>query len=226
MAMKDLNSLHKRITREISEEREKEIAEFIAAKREANQVAARKEASALQVLADMVDDFEKLGDFHDELVAESDKELARIKKKYADDPTAPKRIPPEHFRQLGLTAVILPETARLLPPSYAAVFSTKDDEDQLSGGTGTEVYNYTCYDAWCWAKGAGNGWFGSGAGSYQVWAEWGFWFLPPSSRYYSIVPHNVFRGFYIVRADVYMDECLAVQLEGMEPRRRTRCERR
>jgi len=199
--MSNLNELHEQITRQINVEREKEMADFVAAKRAVNEAATRKADRAMDALKATTGEVERFTAFHERLANDNAQEIERIKKKYADDPMATKRFPSEHFREQGLAAAIAPEGTRLLPPSYAAVFSTKDDQDKQSGGTGTEVYNYTYIDAWCWARGAGNGWFGSGAGSYQVWAEWGYWFYPSVYKYYGIIPHNVFRGFYIVRSD-------------------------
>src|SRR5215203_6108378 len=49
---------------------------------------------------------------------------------------------PEDFVARGLDAALAPADVKALPPSYAAVFSTKDPDDKLSGGTGTDVFNY------------------------------------------------------------------------------------
>jgi hypothetical protein len=43
--------------------------------------------------------------------------------------------------EIALNAAIAPGAVRILPPAYAAIFSTKDKEDKLSGGTGTDVPN-------------------------------------------------------------------------------------
>ncbi len=199
--MQNLDQLHKEITEGIAKERKKEMADFIAAKKVVNEVAAKKEARAMDQLKAMGIDTNKFAAFHKTLNDENAKQLKTIKAQYATEEGAAKRIDSEFTRDLVLNAAMLPSGATSVPPAYAAVFSTKDDADKRSGGTGTDVFNPTIIDAWDWASGAGNGWFGSGAGSYQVWAEWGFWYLPPANRNYSIVPHNVFRGFYIVRSD-------------------------
>lgn len=199
--MNNLEELHQKIVREIDEERKKDIADFLSAKRQANESAARKEAEALKQFKAMKFDIRKFNAFHSILGSDNETALEKIRKKYVTDESEQKKVSPEHFRALALRAALLPNATRDLPPAYAAVYSTKDVQDKLSGGTGTEVFNYNIINAWDWASGAGNGWFGSGAGSYQVWAEWGFWYRPEMNKYYSIIPHNVFRGFYIVRAD-------------------------
>lgn len=199
--MASLDELHKQITDSIGEERQAEMADFIAAKRETNEAATKKAADALEQLKATGIDLGPYNSFHKKLAEERSQSLEVIRKKYAGDANDPKKIEPEHFRELALNASLAPRDTLALPPSYAAVFSTKDAADKLSGGTGTEVYNYNIIDAWDWARGAGNGWFGSGAGSYQVWVEWGFWFRPEINKFYSIVAHNTFRGFYIVRSD-------------------------
>jgi hypothetical protein len=203
--MADLNELHEKITAEIAEQRNRELDDFVAAKRSRNEAAAKKASQANREFEAMGLDLEKFNAFHRSLAKDNAKSLERIKEKYAaeEDESDPRisRVDPAIFRAVGLDAAIRPDGVADLPPSFAAVFGTKDEDDQLSGGTGTDVFNYTCFDAWDWASGAGNGWFGSGAGSYQVWAEWGYWFWPPASRYYGIIPHTVFRGFYIVRSD-------------------------
>ena len=63
----------------------------------------------------------------------------------------------------------------------------------LSGGTCKNYYN--------WAKGAGSGIAGTGEGKIQSWIDFGFWFKPPTSRFYSVRPLFRFRGYIIVSAD-------------------------
>lgn len=200
--MRDVRDLHEQITKEVRKERTDEVASFLAQKRAAREVAERRETAGLRMLKEMKVDVAKLEGLEADLDAEREKELEEIRKRYIGDAAEATRIEPALFRAAALDAAYLPiANVASLPPSYAEIFSTKDPEDKLSGGTGTEVYNYACFDAWDWAKGAGSGNFGSGAGSYQVWVEWGFWYWVPSTKYFGITTHNVFRGFYIVKAD-------------------------
>lgn len=199
--MSNFDELHQRITREIIEEREKEMAEFVAAKNDANKAAAAKEAKALEQVKAAKIDIAKLTTFDRSLEADAEKKLQAIREKYTADASEPSLLRPEDQRASSLNASYLPDGARSLTPSFAGLFASVDTEDELSGGTNPTIYNYSVIDAWCWAKGSGSGLFGSGAGSYQVWADWGFWFRPETNKYYSISPLNRFRGFYIVRAD-------------------------
>jgi hypothetical protein len=196
----DVEELHKRIVSEINETRNKEMKEFVARKRERSQAAEPRVKRELERQKAAGVDVEKLQASHRELAAETQKELDGIKKQYAAKEEERKIIAPEDFRARAIDSAIAPTEVRTLPPSYAAVFSTKDPDDKLSGGTGTDVFNYNIIDLWDWASGAGNGWFGSGAGEYQAWAEWGYWYWVPTTKFYGITSHNTFRGFYIARS--------------------------
>jgi hypothetical protein len=192
--------LQKKIADEIAKEREEEIKKFLAVKRENNRIAEKKAAQGLKALKEMGIDVAKLEAFHTTMDRDNEAELKEIRAKYQVSPVV-LRIEPEIFHENALNAAIAPASVKILPQSYAAIFSTKDPEDKNAGGSGTVVYNYNIIDAWDWARGGGWGCFGSGVGKYNVWAEWGYWFKPESSRYYSIMPHHVFRGYYIVKAD-------------------------
>lgn len=198
--VRDLEELHQRVTKEINDTRNDEMAQFVQEKRRTSEEANNRANASLKEAKDRGQDVDKLDAFYKKLAAERDDELKEIKKKYPAEEGVEKHIAAEEFRARGLEAALMPEEARALPPSYAGVFSTKDERDKLSGGTGTEVYNFNIIDAYAWASGAGNGWFGSGAGSYQVWAEWGYWYWVPTTKFYGITTHNAFRGYYIVRS--------------------------
>lgn len=196
----DVEQLHKRIVSEINETRNKEMEDFVVEKRQRREKGDKEAKQELERQKEAGLDVEKLQESHKQLEDQRKKELDEIKKKYAAREEEPKIIAPEDFRARAIDAAIAPIEARMLPPAHAAVFSTKDPGDKLSGGTGTDVFNYNIIDVWDWASGAGNGWFGSGAGSYQVWAEWGYWYWVPATKFYGITTHNTFRGYYIVRS--------------------------
>jgi hypothetical protein len=196
----NVDELHKRIVTEINETREKEMRDFVAEKRERVQKADKEAQEELRRQKEAGLDVDKLKASHEEKSKARKQELDAIKKKYAAKEDAPKIIAPEDFQTRALDAAIAPSEARSLPPAYAAVFSSKDPDDKRSGGTGTDVFNYNIIDAWDWASGDGWGWYGSGAGEYQVWSEWGYWYWVPTTKFYGITTHNNFRGFYIVRA--------------------------
>jgi hypothetical protein len=196
----DIEQLQKRIVTEIDETRKKEMADFIAEKKQIREKADKEAKEELERQRDAGIDVDKLLKSQKDKDEKRKKELDEIKKKYAAKEGEPKIFAPEDFRARAIDAAIAPMEARSLPPAHAAVYSTKDPDDKLSGGTGTDVFNYNIIDAWDWASGSGNGWFGSGAGSYQVWAEWGYWYYVPTTKYYGITTHNQFRGYYIVRS--------------------------
>ena len=196
----NVEELHKRIVTEINETREKEMRDFVTQKRERVQKADKEAQEELARQKEAGLDVDKLKAKHEERTKARKRELDEIKKKYAAKEEEPKIIAPEDFRARALDAAIAPSEARSLPPAYAAVFSTKDTQDKRSGGTGTDVFNYNIIDAWDWAAGDGWGWYGSGAGEYQVWAEWGYWYWVPTTKFYGVTTHNTFRGFYITRA--------------------------
>jgi hypothetical protein len=193
--------LQQNIKREIDAERKNEIQQFLSEKREALTNAKRKLERANSELRAMNISMDRVEAFNKTLDEEREEKLKEIKERHQKDSDQPKRISITELREHALNVAVAPEGVKFLPTSFAGTYSTADPEDKLSGGTGTEVFNPNVIDAWCWARGDGNGWFGSGAGSYQVWAEWGFWFRPETSKYYSIIPHNVFHGFYIVISD-------------------------
>lgn len=198
--MLDVDEAHRRITTEITQTRQKEMKDLVALKRQQRSQAEQRLPDALKHYKAAGLDVTKLEAYHETMAKERADELAQIKKQHAGKPNEPKVLEPEHFRAAALDAAIAPADARELPPAWAAVFSTKDADDKLAGGTGTDVFNYSIIDAWDWASGAGNGWFGSGAGSYQVWAEWGYWYFVPTSKFYGITTHDQFHGYYIVRS--------------------------
>ncbi len=196
----DVAELHKRIVGEIGATRSKEMSEFVSRKHKDRNRADKEAADELKRQREAGVDVDKQEEARGKRAEARKRELDEIRRRYAAKEGEAKIVAPEDFVARGLDAALAPGDVTLLPPSYAALFSSKDPEDKLSGGTGTDVYNYNILDAWDWAAGGGNGWFGSGAGSYQVWAEWGFWYWVPTTRYYGITTHNTFRGFYIVRS--------------------------
>jgi hypothetical protein len=139
--MKDISELQKQIVGEITEERNKEVAAFLTAKRETNSAAQKKQAQAMENFKAMGVNLSKYEAFHNALAADNANQLKRIKDKYAADASASKIVAPEQSMETALNAAIAPGAVRILPPGYAAIFSTKDPEDKLSGGTGTDVPN-------------------------------------------------------------------------------------
>src|SRR5262249_55611242 len=110
------------------------------AKREINSAAQKKQAQAMEHFKAMGVNLSKYEAFHNALVADNANQLKGIKDNYAAEPSASKIIAPAQSMEIALNAAIT-SGVRILPPAYAAIFSTKDPEDKLSGGTGTDVPN-------------------------------------------------------------------------------------
>lgn len=198
--MINVEETHQRLTTELTERETREMKEFIAAKKADRAAAEKLIPDAVKRAKDAGIDSARMDAFHKEQGEARQKELDAIKKRYAAKANEPKVIAPEITRAASLDAALQPDEARGLVPAWAAVYSSKDADDKLAGGTGTDIPNPTIVDAWCWASGAGNGWFGSGAGQYRVIVDWGYWYRVPSTKFYGITTHDVFRGYYIVRA--------------------------
>ena len=107
--------------------------------------------------------------------------------------------------------VMLPEGAQALRPSWVGAFSTHDDNDKLVASSAIKSQDILtgggCKAYWNSASGGGWGCLGSGVGEIQTWVDFGFWFLPAQNRFYSVMPHFLFRGFYIVQADDGFWDC-------------------
>jgi hypothetical protein len=198
--MINVEETHQRLVREIGERETQGMKDFVVEKKADRAAAEAKLPEAIKRYKAAGIDVAKLDAAHKAHADVHAKELDEIKKKYAAKANEPKVIAPEITRAHSLDAAIHPPEAGALVPAWAGVFSSKDSEDKLAGGTGTDIPNPTVVDAWCWASGAGNGWYGSGAGQYRVTVDWGYWYLVPTTKWYGITTHDMFRGFYIVRS--------------------------
>lgn len=198
---RDLQERHERITREITEERQREMAQSIAAKRSDAKRAESRASRESKALASLGLDVANLEALDRELAAESDSELLEVEAQMDSLSQARQ----QETLSPDVEMSFLPEGAQLLTPSWVAAFSDDDVQDDktsaaiidaqtlLSGGSCKNYYN--------WAKGAGSGIAGSGEGKIQSWIDFGFWFRPEVSRFYSVRPLFRFRGYVIVRAD-------------------------
>ena len=198
---RELDVLLDTITSEIAAERQREMAEAIAANRAEAKRAEARLAREAKLLAEMGIDLTNLAAFDREASSEAATELlemeARLDGQSHVVPAA--RVSPDV--DMGL----LPEGARVLTPAWSAAFS--DHDLQAANTQATELAPQTlvsggaCKTFFNWAKGAGSGLAGTGVGKIQSWVEFGFWFKPSVSRFYSVRPLFRFRGYVIVRAD-------------------------
>jgi hypothetical protein len=116
---------------------------------------------------------------------------------------------------INVDSAILPPDAFMLEPSWSATFSDNDTQDNLIDASAIEaqatVYGGGCKNLYNWASGGGWGCTG-GVGQINSYAEFGFWFKPPTSRFYSIRPHFQFRGYYIVKANDKWYNCKSARI--------------
>lgn len=199
--MNNLTELERRITGEIAAQRNAEMADLIASAREREKRAQERYQGALKAFEAMGLKVASLQALELEASATAEKELEGIEARMV----AMSKDPGIVTTDAGVDASFVPSEARVLMPHWAAAFSSNDlsssltsaksvtTQDLITGGGCKKYYN--------WASGAGSGLFGTGAGEIQSWVEFGFWYLPPVSRFYSIAPLFRYRGFYIVRAD-------------------------
>lgn len=198
---RDLERLHEELTRQITEERQREAAQAITAKRDAAKRAearAGREAKALESFGLDVANLEALDR---ELAAEAESELLEIEARM----DSLSQVPRSDALGADIEMAFLPEGAQVLTPSWVAAFSDLDLQDDKTAASTIETQSLlsggSCKNYYNWAKGAGSGIAGTGVGKIQSWIDFGFWFLPPASRFYSIRPLFRFRGYVIVRAD-------------------------
>ena len=81
-----------------------------------------------------------------------------------------------------------------LQPYYVRLYNS-------NGAVYYSGYNPGAVDLWDDAQGAGNGWFGSGAASIDVLADWWYYFRPDADRSYSYTVSCPLHGFFICYAD-------------------------
>jgi hypothetical protein len=210
--MTQLCKLQEEITCQITEERNREMAESIAAKRAEAEAAEKEYHKEIKSLEAMGLNVSNLDALDRERCAEADEELEVIKAQMEALSQEPSPVAAE----VDVEGSFLPEGACMLTPSWTALFSDQDIQDQLTGGSAIEAQATVsagggCKNYWNWAKGGGWGCTG-GVGSNQQWAEWGFWYKPPTSRFYSIRPYFQYRGFYIVRANDKWYNCKKAQV--------------
>ena len=195
MSHAELMAQHDQMVMNIQAERALEFSQA-AAQRQA--LAARgeeREASTRKAMKAMGLDFSKLDALG---AAEEDGQEQRIQALRAQLQIGAQG-PAGH---LNPASAVAPKGSVVLRPSWSETFSDASpltESLELSAEAVIPGGGYKKY--WNRASGAGSGNFGTGAGSNQTWVEFGAWYRPSENRFYSVVPHFQFRGFYIVRSD-------------------------
>lgn len=198
--------LQEKIVNEIIETRQAEMEASIAAKRTAAKQANSKLQEAQKVIRRTNIDLDALEELDAEFSKRAVAENREIEARMNEESQEATMLHTVDFNRL-----IDAQDYQVLTPVWTAEFDDDDEEDEatgvmkkqyaLSAFSTTVLDGGACQDYYNWASGAGSGLFGSGVGQIQSWVYFGFWFKPPTSRFYSIVPQFRFRGYYIVKAD-------------------------
>src|SRR5215210_622988 len=157
--MINVEETHQRLVHELEERETRRMKEFVDRKKAGRAAGEEKVPEALKRYREAGIDVDKLEAFHKEQAEGRKKDLDQIKKKYSAGANEAKVIAPEVTRARSLESAIHAGDAKAVVPAWAAVYSSKDPDDKNAGGTGTDIPNPSIVDAWCWAAGAGNGWF-------------------------------------------------------------------
>jgi hypothetical protein len=196
-----LKEMQEEITREIMEKQNKENAGNIIQKRKEAKIAGDNYKKGLKAMEAAGLKIGMLDTFDMEAAEQADTEIKEIRAQMVEESQEPLPV----SVGLDVESTFLPDKAQLLRPIWSASFSDDDLEDKHTGeadvSTQALIGGGGCKDYYNWARGAGSGLFGTGVGKIQSWVYFGFWFKPPTSRFYSIRPLFRFRGFTIVRAD-------------------------
>jgi len=198
---RELDVLQEKITSQIAAERQREMAEAIAANRADAKRAEARMVREAKLLADMGIDLANLEALDREMSGEAATELLEREARLDSQ----SQLLPATGLSADIDMGLLPEGAHVLMPAWSAAFS--DHDLQAANTQATEFAAQTlisggaCKKFSNWAKGAGSGLAGTGVGKIQSWVEFGFWFKPSVSRFYSVRPLFRLRGYVIVRAD-------------------------
>ncbi len=198
----ELTRMHEEITRYITEENNQEMAMSIAEKSAAARAAAEMPngRAALEAMGVNIAKLDALDQDENEIInGELETAIAKM-----DELS---QVPVDLDSGLDISSALLPADAFRLTPSWSAVFSDDDQQDGLISTLSTASANYLgCRNIWNSATGAGWGCIG-GVGSITSHAEFGFWFRPSVTKFYSVHPLFRFRGYYILRANDEWHNC-------------------
>jgi hypothetical protein len=133
-----LQQLHQRTTDEIREQRNREMEDFVAAKRSAREAGDEKTERARREFEEIGLNLEAYDSFHSSMAEEDRRDREGVRRRLVEESEDSRKAIQERgqfFREVGLDAALSPQDVKILPPSYAEVFSSKDEQDELSGGT-------------------------------------------------------------------------------------------
>lgn len=198
---RELDVLQEKIISQITAERQREMAESIAANRADAQRADARMAREAKLLADMGIDLANLEALDREMSGEAASELLETEARLDGQ----SQLLPTTGLSPNIELGFLPEGAQVLMPAWTAAYSDQDLQAANTQATDLAAQTFigggACKNYSNWAKGGGSGLAGTGVGKIQSWVEFGFWFKPNVSRFYSVRPLFRLRGYVIVKAD-------------------------
>lgn len=193
--------LQEMMAQKIIDERRREMAESIAQKQTEAAKAEKANYEDIEAMEAAGIKYSNLEALDVRTAAAAEKEIRKMEEQMDSLSEAPSA------EGVGgdVEKAFLPDGALILTPSWVASFSDDDVQDKLTGTTEINAQALltggVCKNKYVWARGAGSGIAGTGVGKIQAWVDFGFWFKPQVSRFYSIRPYFLLHGYYIVKAD-------------------------
>jgi len=195
----ELSRMHEEMIQHITEENNQEMAISIAEKSAAAKAAEAllSDRSAMEALGVNVTKLDAL-----------DREEAEISKGELEASIAKMDALSQEPLMIDdgfdIESALLPPDTFRLEPNWSGVFTDNDQQDGLidasSITTQAIVTGTGCKNLWNQARGGGWGCTG-GVGSITSYANFGFWFKPPTTKFYSVQPLFKLRGYYIAKAN-------------------------
>jgi hypothetical protein len=208
----ELSKLHEEMIQYITDENNREMACSIAEKRaEAKQAESNRsdEIKSFEALGVNISNLESL-ELEQSEISKGEIEIAEAQMAELSE------APIVEDDGINIDASILPEGAFMLKPSWIGTFSDNDQNDGLIDASAIETQTTVtagggCKNLYNWASGAGGGCIG-GVGKINSYVEFGFWFKPTISKFYSIRPLFQFRGYNIVKANDKWYNCKSAKV--------------
>ncbi len=200
--LNDLTKMNELIVTQNMEDRNREMAELITAKRNDAKVAEERYQKAMKSIEASGINVSNLNALDLEFSEQSNNELLSIEAQMEESSQVS-----NITEEIDVERAFMPQDANVFTPSFIGAFSDDDVQDELTSVTSSEISAQAvysggaCKNQYNWAKGGGSGLFGSGVGKIQTWVDFGFWFKPSTSKFYSINPLFRFRGFVIVKSN-------------------------
>ncbi len=136
---------------------------------------------------------------HEEMQADTKSRVETIKSKLVASTSAPENKIAIHPGLAG-GQLVAPNSLGWFSPYYGTLHGS-------NGAVYWQGYNPGNIDLWDSASGGGWGCFGTGVGSFTVYMDWWFTYVPTTNRNYAHTIYVPFQGFYIVYADDGFWDC-------------------